>query len=69
MSYTTREAKNERTLEVELAQMTRDSEALYSLARQFKEEGEDEIAEELLAQAKKIDREDWAYDEHRDNNL
>jgi hypothetical protein len=41
---------------------TRDSEALYQLAAQVKEQGEDEQAEALLAEAKRIDKEDWAYD-------
>lgn len=68
MSYSMKEANEERSQEVTTALQTRDSEALYQLAALYKEEGEDEYAETLLMAAKKIDREDWAYDEAKDNN-
>jgi hypothetical protein len=69
MSYSNQEAKDERDQEVSEAMQTRDSEALYHLAGLYKEEGEDEYAETLIMAAKKIDREDWAYDEAKDNSL
>lgn len=53
----------EREHDVNVAINTRDSEALYNLASYYKKEGEDETADQLLTIAKKIDREDWAYDE------
>lgn len=59
---TINQSKDERQLDIELALMTRDSEALYRLASLEKEEGNDEVAEDLQAHAKRIDREDWAYD-------
>lgn len=42
---------------------SRDSEALVKLAQIVKEQGDDEQAEDLLAEAKRIEKEDWAYDE------
>lgn len=69
MSYSSRQAIDERQTEIFEALRTRDSEALYHLASMEKEEGNDEVAEELLQQAKKIDREDWSYDEAKDNEL
>ena len=69
MSYSIDKARDERQVEISDALRTRDSEALYHLAGLEKEEGNDEVAEELYKQAKKIDREDWAYDEAKDNEL
>lgn len=69
MSYSIDKAKDERQLEIEEAINARNSEALYHLAGLEKEEGNDEVAEDLLTRAKKIDREDWAYDEAKDNEL
>jgi hypothetical protein len=69
MSYSPRHAQTERDQEVTEALQTRDSGALYRLAGLYKEEGEDEYAETLIMAAKKIDREDWAYDEAKDEGL
>lgn len=60
---------DERQLDIELALTTRDSEALYRLAGLEKEEGNDEVAEDLQTHAKRIDREDMQFDEHRDNQM
>ena len=63
MSYSIKDAIDERNHEVDEALQTRDSEALYTLASLYKEEGDDEMAEKLTSIAKRIDREDNAYDE------
>ena len=63
MSYQINEAVVERQDMIDTALHTRDSEMLYHLAQFEKEEGDDETAEHLLAIAKRIDREDNAYDE------
>lgn len=62
MSYSIREAGAEQQQAIVAAINSRDSEALYNLAQIVKEQGDDEQAEVLLTEAKKIDREDWAYD-------
>lgn len=67
MSTTSNQSKEEQSIEIYNALNTRDSEALYHLADQLKEQGDDEGAEDLVAQAKKIDFEDWAFDRERDN--
>jgi hypothetical protein len=67
MSYSINEAKNDQTLDIDLALQTRDSEALYHWARIVKEQGDDEKAEALRDTARRIDREDMSYDEARDN--
>lgn len=67
--YSIIEAVGEREAEVINAINTRDSEALYTLAGLYKEEGEDEMADTLRAEAKKIDREDDSFDQFRDNQL
>ena len=69
MSYSPKQAKDERYEEVIEALQTRDTEALYHLAGLYKEEGEDEMAETLQFAAKKFDAEEWAYDEAKDNSL
>jgi hypothetical protein len=69
MSYSPKQAKDDRDQEVTEALQTRDTEALYRLAGLYKEENEDEYAETLIMAAKKIDREDWAYDEAKDEGL
>ena len=65
MSYSVRQAKDEREQEVSEAMQTRDSEALYRLASLYKEEGDDEGAEMLLFTARKIEREDTQGDQAR----
>jgi len=67
MSYSINEAKNDQALDIDLALQLRDSSALYTLAAQVKEQGDDEHAEVLRDIARRIDREDMAYDEARDN--
>ena len=59
----------ERDDEVSTALQTRDAAALLRLARLYKKEDEDEYAETLQMAAKKIEEEDWAYDEAKDNSL
>ena len=58
MSYTKNEAKGEREEAISNALQSRDSEALYQLAEQYKEENDDEYAETLRFAAKKVDQED-----------
>jgi hypothetical protein len=62
MSYSIQEAIEEQNAAIDQALQSRDSEALYQLADIVKEQGEDELAEELTAAARRIDREDWSYD-------
>jgi hypothetical protein len=69
MSYSPRQAVDERQAEVWTATKEEDAERLYQLAAQFKEEGEDELADELHKIARRIERDEWAYDEARDNEL
>lgn len=67
MSTTPSTVKEEQSIEIYNALNTRDSEALYHLAEQLKEQGDDEGAEDLVTQAKRFDKEDWQMDEVRDN--
>lgn len=67
MSYSHKEANQEQDEAIFNAIDTRDSEALYQLAQILKEQGDDEQAEHLLKVAKKIDEEDNAFDNNRDN--
>lgn len=69
MSYAIIEAKNEEMNAIETAIKQRDVEGLFRLARIAKKAGNDEFAEILIDNAKKIDREDGVFDEERDNNL
>jgi hypothetical protein len=62
MSYSEQEARWEREEEIAKAMETSDSEALYQLAGLEKEEGNDEVAAELIRVARMIDNADWAYD-------
>ena len=66
MSYSPIE---ERKAEVWTATKEEDAERLYELASQFKEEGDDELADDLQKIARRIERDEWAYDEARDNEL
>lgn len=67
MGYSIKEAIDERQQEVDKALQESDSEKLFQLAELFKEEGDDEEAEVLLATAKRIERDEWAYDEFKEN--
>jgi len=67
MSYSIEEAQRDQDRAIYEALDTRDSEALYQLADALKEQGEDEEADQLLKVARKIDNEDNAYDQSRDN--
>jgi len=69
MSYSIIEAKGEEMGAMNTAIEQRDSEGLFRLARIAKKAGRDELSEYLYFEAKKIDREDMAFDENRDNNL
>lgn len=62
MSYSIQYANAEQTQAIVAAINSRDSEALYRLAGIMKEQGDDENAEALLTEARKIEKEDWAYD-------
>jgi len=55
MSYTPDEAKRDRRLDIMKARTDGDSEGLMNLAKYEKEEGNDELAEELYMEALKID--------------
>ena len=63
MSHNITDAIIDQNSRIDLALETRDAEALYQLAEEVKEQGEDELAETLLASAKRIENEDWSYDE------
>lgn len=63
MGYSAAYAKDERNQEVRLALEARDAEHLCRLADLFKAEDDDEMAETLKNHAKRIDKEDWSYDE------
>jgi hypothetical protein len=67
MSHNITDAIIDQNSRIDLALETRDSEALYQIAEEVKEQGEDELAETLLASAKRIDREDWSYDAANNN--
>ena len=54
---------HERDQDIFDALQTRDSSELRRLANLSKGDGEDEQADLLLDAAKRIDREDWSYDE------
>lgn len=69
MSYSPKQAIDERNIDVWHALKEDDAEKLYHLAAQFKEEGDDENAASLLAIARKIEKDEWAYDEAKDNEL
>ena len=63
MSYSIYEADVEQQQDIVAAINSRDSEALVKLAQIVKEQGDDEQAEALLTEAKRIEKENWAYDE------
>lgn len=67
MSHSPKQAIDDREQEVFEALNSKDSEAIYHLADLFKEEGEDERAEELLKIARRWNDEDWSYDESINN--
>lgn len=67
MSYSIREASAEQQQAIVAAINFRDSEALCKLAQIVKEQGDDEQAEALLTEARKIEKEDWAYDNSINN--
>lgn len=69
MSYSAEEAQMERDRDLNTILQTRDSEGAYRLSHLYKEEGDDELAEALQKLAKRWDKEDDAYDQHRDNQL
>jgi hypothetical protein len=60
MSYTIQEAISDRQLDIECAIMTENTAELYRLAEIIKGEGDDELAERLLAIKTSIDdKNDW----------
>ena len=63
MAYSHREAQWERTEAIEDALAREDGERLLDLADQAKGEGEDELAEFLRKEGKRIQREEMLYDE------
>lgn len=64
------EVKNLRSLDMKAIRHTGDYEQLYRLARLEKKEGNDELAEQLLIEARKLERDaDFAYDRHVDEQL
>ena len=67
MSYSPKAAIDERATDVYHAIQTRDIEGLYHLANLYKKEGYDDIAEALQADARKMEKEEWAYDEANNN--
>lgn len=68
MSYSIYEASAEQQQAIVAAINSRDSEALYQLAQIVKEQGDDEQAEALLTEARKMDTEEGTedYKEERD---
>lgn len=69
MSYSIQYATAEQEQEIVNAINSRDCEALFKLADIIKEQGDDENAEALLTEAKRFEKEDWMFDQERDNNL
>lgn len=67
MSYSTQDAQLHQTEIINQAIKERDEEKLYTLAQYAKGDGEDELADYLVQQARRIYREDWAYDESINN--
>jgi hypothetical protein len=67
MSYHTQDATAQLGSAVEKAISSRDVEALFKYAQVYREQGEDEQAEALRKEAQKIEREDWSFDNERDN--
>lgn len=67
MSTSMFDLKAERANQIFLARKYRDSEALFALADLLAKEDDMEHAETLRQEAKKIDEEDMAFDEARDN--
>lgn len=63
MSYSIGEAYQDLNSEVEEALEEADYFKLKDLARIIKKQGDDEWAEELLKTARKIENDEWAYDE------
>lgn len=62
MSYSITAAKNERTVEMNVALFTRDAATLHRLAYLTKKEGDDQLAHLLKTEANKINREDETED-------
>lgn len=69
MSYSITDAIAERNHCIIVAIENDDYLALYNYAELFSKEGEDEAAEHLLALATKAYRNEWGYDQERDNNF
>jgi hypothetical protein len=67
--FSIKDARLDRQECVQWAIQNDDNEQLYKLAQLFKEEGEDEVADELRKLARQAEKNNWAYDEARDNNL
>lgn len=66
MSYSIEEAKKERQHMIDVALMERDVEALFKLADSSQDEEEHA---ELHQIARKIERENWSYDERKDESV
>lgn len=60
---------HDRERDVKQACDSRDSQELFRLANLESKEGNDEYAEALQQLARRIDKEDWAYDEATDQAL
>ena len=63
------EVKEERANDIRLAVEGRDAEMLYYFADLEEKDENEEYADSLRQLAKRIEREDVAYDEHVDNQL
>lgn len=62
MSITIQELKGDRAYAIHTALHEENVEALYYLAKLEADDGNDEVAYELLMTARRIDNQDWAYD-------
>jgi len=67
MSYSHQEARYELDNRIEEALHSRNTEALSELADIIKEQGDDETAEMLKTTARRLNNEDWSYDESINN--
>ena len=63
MGYSLQHANLERTEAIHQALNKEDSDQLLTIADQVKKEDEDELAEYLVQQARRIRKDEWAYDE------
>lgn len=65
--YQQTDAEFKQAQAIDQALETRDIEAMYRLAAEIKEQGDDEEAERFIKIAQRWNHEDWAHDEANNN--